>query len=103
MAADLDAAFLGYDAQRAGSGHEFLDAVEHVIHALLESPRRYRAVYRDTRRAHVRRFPYGVFYRVVGGDGRFGRVLPRKAEPPSMEWPAMIANKPMQRNGYADR
>lgn len=67
-AADLDEAFLWYEAQRPGLGNEFLIAVEQVFHAVLENPCRYRVVYRDTRRAHVRRFPYGVFYRPVGDD-----------------------------------
>ncbi|MEW6746820.1 MAG: type II toxin-antitoxin system RelE/ParE family toxin [Planctomycetota bacterium] len=67
-AADLDEAFLWYEAQRTGLGSEFLNAVEQVFHAALENPRRYHVVYRDTGRAHVRRFPYGVFYRIVGND-----------------------------------
>lgn len=67
-AADLDEAFLWYDAQRPGLGGDFLNAVEQVFHALVENPHRYRVVYRETRRANVRRFPYGVFYRIVGND-----------------------------------
>jgi plasmid stabilization system protein ParE len=67
-AADLEEAFLWYEAQRPGLGSEFLDAVEQAFRGVLENPRRYRVAYRDTRRAHVRRFPYGVFYRIVGDD-----------------------------------
>lgn len=67
-AADLEEVFLWYDGQRAGLGDLFLDAVEQVFRAVLENPRRYRVVHRDTRRAHVRRFPYSVFYRIVGDD-----------------------------------
>ena len=67
-AADLEDGFLWYDAQRPGLGNEFLDAVEQAFRGVRENPRRYRVVYRDTRRAHVRRFPYGVFYRIVGDD-----------------------------------
>ena len=83
--ADLDEAFLWYEAQRPGLGREFLDAVEPVFQAVLEAPRRHPVVYRDTRRAHVRRFPYGVFYRIVGDDvvvvGCFhGRRNPRRWE-----------------------
>ena len=67
-AADLEDVFLWYEAQRAGSGDEFLDAVTQVFQAVLEAPRRHRVVHGDTRRAHVRRFPYSVFYRTVGDD-----------------------------------
>ena len=67
-AADLDEAFLWYEAQREGLGEEFLNAVTRVMDALAESPRQYPVVHRDTRRALVRRFPYSVFYRVMRSD-----------------------------------
>ena len=67
-AADLEEAFLWYNARRPGLGGEFLEAVDQVFRGLLENPRGYRVVYRETRRAHVRRFPYGVFYRIVGDN-----------------------------------
>ncbi len=67
-AADLDEAFLWYEAQRPGLGHQFLDAMERVFQAVFETPGAYPVVYRDTRRTHVSRFPYGVFYRIVGDD-----------------------------------
>ena len=67
-AADLDEAFLWYEAQREGLGEEFLKAVTRLMDALAESPRQHPVVHRDTRRALVRRFPYSVFYRVMGSD-----------------------------------
>jgi plasmid stabilization system protein ParE len=67
-AADLDEAFLWYEAQRDGLGEEFLNAVTRIMSGLAESPRQYPVVYRDTRRALVRRFPYSVFYRVLESD-----------------------------------
>ena len=67
-ATDLEEAFLWYEGQRVGLGGEFLDAVTQVFESVLETPRRYQVVHRDSRRAHVRRFPYSVFYRIVGED-----------------------------------
>ncbi len=67
-AADLEEIFLWYEAQRAGLGDEFLGAVTQVFQAVLETPRRHRVVHRDTRRAHVRRFPHSIFYRTLGDD-----------------------------------
>lgn len=67
-AADLEEVFVWYEGQRAGLGDEFLDTVGQVFRAILETPRRYRVVHRDTRRTHLRRFPYSVFYRIVGDD-----------------------------------
>lgn len=65
-AADIDEAYLWYEAQREGLGDRFLDAVTQVFEVVRESPELYRVLHRDTRRAHVRRFPYSILYRVVG-------------------------------------
>jgi plasmid stabilization system protein ParE len=67
-AADLDEAFLWYESQREGLGEEFLVAVTRVMEVLAKAPGQYPVVHRETRRALVRRFPYSVFYRVVGSD-----------------------------------
>ncbi len=67
-AADLDEAGLWYETQRPGLGRVFLDAVGQVFRAVVEMPGRFRVVHGDMRRAHVRRFPYSVFFRTVGED-----------------------------------
>lgn len=67
-AADIEEAHSWYEVQRPGLGDEFLSAVRAVFEVLLESPRRYRVVHRDTRRANLRRFPFSVFYRIVDTD-----------------------------------
>ena len=67
-AADIEAAHSWYENQRVGLGGEFLDAIVVVFGVLIESPRRYRVVHRDTRRVNLRRFPYGVFYRIIDDD-----------------------------------
>jgi plasmid stabilization system protein ParE len=67
-AADIEEAHSWYESQRPGLGDEFLDAILVVFELLLERPRRYRVVHRDTRRANLRRFPFGVFYRIVDAD-----------------------------------
>jgi plasmid stabilization system protein ParE len=66
--ADLDQAFGWYELQRRGLGAEFLEAIDETIRSMGAAPRRYGTVHRDIRRAHVRRFPYRVFYRVLGDD-----------------------------------
>lgn len=67
-AADLDEAFRWYEAQRAGLGGQFLEAVTLVLQTVSETPGAFPVVHRDTRRAHVHRFPYGVFFRIAGDD-----------------------------------
>ncbi len=60
--ADLDEAFVWYDAQREGLGVEFLTAVEVAFALISRSPDAFPKVYGDIRRVLVRKFPYAVFY-----------------------------------------
>jgi plasmid stabilization system protein ParE len=62
--ADIDDAFLWYEGQRVGLGHEFLAAAQISIDAIAEHPLRYQTIRRDTRRILLRRFPYVIYYRV---------------------------------------
>jgi plasmid stabilization system protein ParE len=63
-AADIDEAFLWYERQRAGLGGEFLTAAQATIDAIAAHPSRYAVIHRNTRRAFLRRFPYGIYYRI---------------------------------------
>jgi plasmid stabilization system protein ParE len=60
-AADVEDAYRWYEAQRAGLGDDFLVAVNAVIESLVAYPERFPIVYRQTRRVHLRRFPYSLF------------------------------------------
>ena len=62
-AADIDEAFLWYEGQRPGLGHEFLAAANTLIDAISEHPLRYPVIRRNTRRALLRRFPYAIYFR----------------------------------------
>ncbi len=65
--ADLRTAYQWYQAERSGLGEEFLDAVRAAIERAVAAPQTYAVVHRDTRRVLVRRFPYGIFYRLLDG------------------------------------
>jgi plasmid stabilization system protein ParE len=65
-AADVDDAFLWYEVQRPGLGHEFLASADALIAAIAEHPLRYPVIRRDTRRALMRRFPYAMYFRIYG-------------------------------------
>jgi len=60
---DLSDAAVWYEEQRQGLGREFIDAVLAVFSTLAKTPRLYPVVHRRTRRAIMRRFPFGIFYR----------------------------------------
>ncbi len=67
-AAELDVAEaqLWYETQRSGLGAAFYSEVSQVIERLAENPLIYQVAYRDIRRALVPRFPYLIWYRVLG-------------------------------------
>lgn len=57
-----------YENRQPSLGGDFLTAIETVFNRIRESPELYAAEYRGVRRVGVRRFPYVVYYRIVGDD-----------------------------------
>lgn len=53
-----------YEKQRAGLGLAFVDEVGRTIGVIAMRPLSVPTVHGDTRRAILRRFPYGVFFQV---------------------------------------
>jgi plasmid stabilization system protein ParE len=51
-----------YDQQRTGLSLQFRAALDKTLAAIEENPRLHAQVYRNLRRALVRRFPFGIFY-----------------------------------------
>lgn len=62
---EVNDAYRWYEQQRPGLGDDFLAAVEEVFNRLRQTPEAHQKVYQDVRRALPRRFPYGVFYRIL--------------------------------------
>lgn len=54
-----------YTKENPRIGERFADAVDATIASLLENPFQYAIVKRQTRRARVAGFPYGIFYRIA--------------------------------------
>src|SRR5262249_44769523 len=63
-AADLRDAEAWYRDIRLELGERFRQAVEATVDAITERPLQFPVVYRNRRRAGVRRFPYGIFFDV---------------------------------------
>jgi plasmid stabilization system protein ParE len=63
-AADLEEARAWYADIRPELGERFALAVEATVNSIAENPLQFPVVYRNRRRAGVRRFPYGVFFEV---------------------------------------
>ena len=61
--ADIEEIAIWYEKQREGLGQEFLDEVLSLCERVSENPSMYPVVHRRTRRALIRRFPFGVYFR----------------------------------------
>lgn len=61
---DLEDAAIWYEQQCAGLGHQFLDEAAASLSSIAASPLLYPLVHRNTRRALMRRFPFGVYYQI---------------------------------------
>lgn len=64
---DLEDAAVWYEEQQSGLGHQFLDEVSHMLQRIAEQPELYPVLHRHTRRALIKRFPFGVYYLLQTG------------------------------------
>jgi plasmid stabilization system protein ParE len=63
---DIESVARWYEAQRTELGGEFLDEVRSTFSLIAKNPKLYPEIHRQTRRAILQRFPFGVFYRIKG-------------------------------------
>lgn len=82
-AADIEDAHRWYSERRAQLGTEFLLELRSAMARVLDRPESFAVVHRNTRRIRLRRFPYGLFYRIYDGTivvvaCMHGRRDPRK-------------------------
>lgn len=55
-----------YEGERRGLGGDFLEAVDEQLTRIAANPLLYPTVYRDIRKAALRRFPYCIYFRLRG-------------------------------------
>lgn len=59
---DIRAAVEWYQSLDAGLETEFLRALDACLSSIQRNPEQYPLVYKNVRRALLRKFPYGIFY-----------------------------------------
>jgi plasmid stabilization system protein ParE len=64
--ADIEDVYRWYERQRVGLGDEFLAAIDAKLQDIAAQPAAYPVIHRQARRALVRRFPYAIFYCLLG-------------------------------------
>jgi toxin ParE1/3/4 len=62
--AELDEAVAYYNNQKTGLGDDFNSEVDQAIQEVVEHPHRWAMIARDTRRYRLKRFPYGLIYKI---------------------------------------
>ncbi len=72
---DLAEARDWYELKREGLGREFILEVDKAFDHICQFPEAYAVEYKGVRRAGLRRFPYVVYYRIIGEIGEVLAVL----------------------------
>lgn len=83
---DLDEAYAWYEERVDGLGEAFLRAATACFARIARNPEAHVMVHERVRRAHLHRFPYGVYYTVREDfidilAVYHGRRLPRRFDP----------------------
>lgn len=65
---DVFQAFCWYEEKMPGLGARFRLSLDAALSAIQVRPEAYPIVHKQVRRALLRRFPYGVFFLVIGED-----------------------------------
>jgi plasmid stabilization system protein ParE len=63
--AEIDETAFWYGRQQRHLRDDFLAAVADAVTMIAENPQQFRILHRDTRRVFLRRFPFGLYFRVT--------------------------------------
>ena len=61
---DIDNAFVWYELNQIGLGERFFASVNKSVHFISERPFSCAEIYKGLRRFVIRKFPYGIYYKV---------------------------------------
>ncbi len=59
---DIQDAFEWYESQSSGLGSEFVRTVDTCLSGIGRNPLAYQLIYKQARKALIRRFPYAILY-----------------------------------------
>ncbi len=81
MQGEVDDACAWYDERKDGLGDEFFASVKCVLDAISINPQAYPLASAGRRKAHLKRFPYTIYYRVHADRVRILSVCHDKRHP----------------------
>jgi len=70
-----------YAHQRQDLDLEFMESIDDALLRVVRNPHLYPIVYRNLRRAVVRRFPFAVFYEVTASEIQVAAVFHSRRDP----------------------
>jgi toxin ParE1/3/4 len=79
--AEFIEAIAHYERQVPGLGAQFLREIETTFDRLLEHPQSAPLVRGEFRRLGLRRFPYGIIYRIIADELRVSAIAHRRRRP----------------------
>lgn len=68
IAAELEEIRDFYESRSEGLGTDFVDEFERQVWRIAAMPERWMVVRRDIRRSLMKRFPYVIFFRIIGEE-----------------------------------
>ena len=80
-AAELEDAVAYYNQQSEGLGYQLAVEVQKTLNRIAEFPEAWPLLSERTQRCRLRRFPYGVIYRVIDGTLLVIAVMPMHRHP----------------------
>ncbi len=82
--ADFADAVTWYARIRPGLAADFVLCVDEAVDRIMHNPRAYAPLFLTVRRAVLRRFPYGVIYRVTDTHVKIEAFFPDKMDPAAL-------------------
>jgi len=86
--AELAEARQWYSHQRQDLDLEFMQCIDDTLLRIVDNPYLFPLVYRNFRRAVVRRFPFAVFYEVMGDEIEVFAIFHSRRDPD--EWKSRV-------------
>ncbi len=78
---DLNDAFDYFESHKVGLGKKFLDEVDSMIEVIEKNPLIFQKIYKEKRRAIVRKFNYNIIYEVEESLIRVSAIMHGSRDP----------------------
>jgi toxin ParE1/3/4 len=62
---DIDDAYIWYELRQIDLGNKFYKSLDESIHYISYNPYSCEEIYKEIRRYVIKKFPYGIYYKVI--------------------------------------